>query len=179
MNSTKKKNYFLLLSAGVIVVLGISSCSGSTEQSVELPAQGLITTVTEVQPKEFKIEDETSIPDTSASLIIAKYLDGKVDTFTLAEARLMQQQGGNGGHSMAGPIMTAAGAGLLGYMLGRSMSRPPVPSAYTNQQTYNRVNQTTGSRFNTGSTKATRPSMNSSRSSRGFGGGRSSRGFGG
>lgn len=179
MNSIKVKNPFLYLSASLIAVLGITSCSGSSEQTVELPAQGLITTVAEVSPKEFKIEDETTIPDTSSSLIIAKYLDGKVDTFTLAEARLIQQQGGSGGHSMAGPIMTAAGAGLLGYMLGRSMSRPPVPSAYTNQQTYNRVNQTAGARFNTGTSRATRPTMNSSKSSRGFGGGRSSRGFGG
>ncbi len=172
-----KKNHFWLFTMGLLSFAAVTGCTSGTEQTVELPAQGLITTVKEVNPKEFKIEDETSIPDTSASLIIAKYLDGKVDTFTLAEARLMQQNGG--GHSMAGPIMTAAGAGLLGYMLGRSLSRPPAPSAYTNQQTYNRVNQSAGARFKSGTSRPTRPSMNSSRSSSGFGGGRSSRGFGG
>lgn len=174
-----KKNHFWLFTMGLLSFAAVTGCTSGTEQTVELPAQGLITTVKEVNPKEFKIEDETSIPDTSASLIIAKYLDGKVDTFTLAEARLMQQNGGSSGHNMAGPIMTAAGAGLLGYMLGRSLSRPPVPSAYTNQQTYNRVNQSAGARFKSGTSRPTRPSINSSRSSSGFGGGRSSRGFGG
>lgn len=179
MNYFKGKKHFQFLFSLAIGTSLLAGCSGGSSETVSLPAQGLITTVTEVNPDQFKIEDETTIPDTAASLIIAKYMSGKIDTFTLEEARLMQQNGSSGGRSMAGPIMTAAGAGLLGYMLGRSMSRPPAPSAYTNQQTYNRVNQTAGSSFKNASGRATRPSMNSSRKSSGFGGGRSSRGFGG
>ena len=152
-------------------------CGSSTEE-VEMPTQGLITTVVEVEKDAFKIDDETTIPDTAGSLIIAKYLDGKIDTFTLNEARLVQQGGGHSGSSMTGPIVAAAGAGFLGYMMGRSMSTPPSAGAYTNQQAYNRVNSTTGSSLRSTAARVSRPSS-SGRSSSGFGGGRSSRGFGG
>jgi hypothetical protein len=151
--------------------------SGGSEEEVQIPTEGLITTVAEVERNSFKIEDETTIPDTAASLIIAKYMSGKIDTFTLAEARLVQQGHSTGHSSMAGPIMAAAGAGFLGYMMGRSMRTPPSPSAYTNQQAYNRVNSTTGSSLNRSAARVSRPSAG--RSSSGFGGGRSSRGFGG
>lgn len=172
-----------LLFTGIAVFLVFSfmrSCfsCGSSSEEVEMPTQGLITTVVEVEKDAFKIDDETTIPDTAASLIIAKYLDGKIDTFTLQEARLVQQGGGHsGGSSMMGPIVAAAGAGMLGYMMGRSMRTPPSPSAYTNQQTYNRVNSTTGSSLRNSAARVSRPSTG--RSSSGFGGGRSSRGFGG
>jgi hypothetical protein len=172
-----------LLFTGIAVFLVFSfmrscfSCGSSSSEEVELPTQGLITTVVEVEKDAFKIEDETTIPDTAASLIIAKYLDGKIDTFTLQEARLVQQGGGHSGNSMMGPIVAAAGAGMLGYMMGRSMRTPPSPSAYTNQQTYNRVNSTTGSSLRNTAARTSRPSTG--RSSSGFGGGRSSRGFGG
>lgn len=180
MDFSRIKTILFLVIGGYLLFSLMKGCfgGGGTEE-VEIPTQGLITTVVEVEPQAFKIEDETTIPDTAASLIIAKYMDGKVDTFTLDEARLVQQGGYTGGHSMAGPIIAAAGAGFLGYMMGRSMRTPPSAGAYTNQQAYNRVNQTTGSSLRNTSARVSRPSMSSGRSSSGFGGGRSSRGFGG
>ena len=182
---------FAVLGVYLIFTMARSCFGGGGNETVEveIPTQGLITTVIEVEPQAFKIEDETTIADTSASLIIAKYQDGKVDTFTLAEARLTQSgnSSSTGRHHMGSGIMMAAGAGMMGYMMGRSMSTPPSPTAYTNQQTYARVNQTTGTSFRNSTTRVSRPSMSrsggtssgSGRSSSGFGGGRSSRGFGG
>ncbi len=179
MDFSRIKSILFMAVAGFLLfslVRSCFACGGGTEE-VEMPTQGLITTVKEVEKDAFKIEDETTIPDTSGSLIIAKYLDGKIDTFTLDEARLVQQ-GGYSGSSMAGPIVAAAGAGFLGYMMGRSMASRPQPGAYTNQQAYNRVNSTTGSSIRNTAARVSRPSSGS-RSSSGFGGGRSSRGFGG
>ena len=176
------------IGALTLLALSLTSCGGRERmEEVEIPTNGLITTVVEVEPDAFKIEDETTVPDTASSLIVAKYLNGNIDTFTLAQVRLMQNSGHTGSSMMSRGIMTAAGAGLMGYMMGRAFSRPPMPSAYTNQQTYNRVNQTTGSTFRSGVTRVSRPSSgfgrsgsrSSGRSSSGFGGGRSTRGFGG
>lgn len=183
----------LFAAIGIYIAFSmVRACTGSSRNEtveVEIPTQGLITTVVEVEPQSFKIEDETTIADTAASLIIAKYQDGKIDTFTLAEARLTQSgnSSSTGRHHMGSGIMMAAGAGMMGYMMGRSMSTPPSPTAYTNQQTYSRVNQTTGTSFRNSTARVSRPSMGrsggtsagSGRSSSGFGGGRSSRGFGG
>jgi hypothetical protein len=180
MDFSRIKSILFMALAGFMLVSLLRTClcsSGDSTEEVEMPTQGLITTVKEVEKDAFKIEDETTIPDTAGSLIIAKYLDGKIDTFTLDEARLVQQ-GGSHGSSMAGPIVAAAGAGFLGYMMGRSMASRPQPGAYTNQQAYNRVNSTAGSSIRNTAARVSRPSSGS-RSSSGFGGGRSSRGFGG
>lgn len=146
-----------------------SACGGGNEE-VELPTKGLITTVKEVEPEQFKIEDEVTIEDTSASLIVAKYLDGKIDTFTLQEARLVQQHGSSYGHgSMVGPVIMAASAGYLGYMMGRRMSAGAPPAgAYTNPQTHSRIVNSTGSTLKSTSARVSRPRS-------GFGGGSSAR----
>jgi hypothetical protein len=171
----------LFLVGGTFLALSLLRscvCSGGSEE-VEIPTKGLITTVVEMEPEKFKIEDEVTIEDTSASLIIAKYLDGKIDTFTLAEARLVQQSGSSG-MGMQGAIMTAAGAGLLGYMMGRSMRQPVSPSAYRDPQTAARVSAGTGSTFRSSTARVSRPSVGGSgRSGSGFGRGRSGGGFGG
>lgn len=155
--------------------LGLYNCGGSsTTEEVEIPTQGLITTVVEVQTEQYKIEDEQTIPDTSQSLIIAKYLDGNIDTFTLAEARLVTESGYTGARS---GLFTAAGYGLFGYMLGRSMTGfSPSPSAYVDPQTHNRVNNTTGNTVRSSATRVSRPAAGSRT---GYGSGRTSRSYGG
>jgi hypothetical protein len=162
-----KIKLFLYIGVGMFIIY--NACfRDSSEETVEVPTQGLITTVAEIEANNFKIEDEQTAPHPDSSLIIAKYLDGKIDTFTLAEARLVEA-GGGGHSSVARMAMMAAGAGFLGYMMGRSMSSRPSPAAYTNQNTYNRVSSSTGNSLHSTATKR----------STGFGGGRSTRSVGG
>jgi hypothetical protein len=175
----------LMLFSGLFAIT-VASCGSNSTEEVEIPTKGLITTVVEVQAESFKIEDEIAIADTAASLIIAKYMSGKIDTFTLAEARLYQQGTGSSmGSGYQTAIFAAAGAGMLGYMMGRSMRTPPSPAAYRDQSTYNRVNAGAGSTIRNSTARVTRPTMggsrsgSSSRSGSGFGSGRSSRSFGG
>lgn len=161
---------------GLTLIAAIATSCGSSYEEVEIPTQGLITTVVEVSAESFKIEDEQPIPDTSQSLIIAKYLDSTIDTFTLAEARLMQQSGYSGTRS---GVFTAASYGFFGYMMGRSMgSYRPSASAYRDPNTYNRVNSTTGNSVRNSTTTARRAKPSSSSRS-GYGSGKSSRSYGG
>lgn len=179
IKATFFKNALLLLTITAFGMAVLTSCGGGGTQyeEVEVPTQGLITTIVEVQPEEYKIEDEVPIPDTSQSLIIAKYLDGGVDTFTLAEVRLLRETGYNGPRS---GVFTAASYGFFGYMIGRSMMGGfrPSASAYRDPNTYNRVNNTTGNTIRSTSQRVSRPSSRS-RSGYGSGSSRSSRSYGG
>jgi hypothetical protein len=170
------RNLFFALIVTSFGMAALSSCGSNVEyQEEEVPTQGLITTVQEVQTNEFKIENEVPVADTSQSLIIAKYLNGSIDTFTLAEARVMQQQGTS---SQGSGIMRAASYGFFGYMIGRSMSRGfrPSATAYTDPNTYNRVSNSTGNTIRSSTQKVSRPS---SGSRSGYGTSRSSRSYGG
>lgn len=173
--ATNLKDALLLMTITAFGFFALTSCGGPQYEEVEIPTQGLVTTVVEVETDQFKIEDEVAIPDTSQSLIIAKYLDGGIDTFTLAEVRLMQQNGYGGRH---GGIFTAASYGFFGYMIGRSMMGGfrPSATAYRDPNTYNRVNNTTGSTIRSTSQRVSRPST---RGRSGYGSGRSSRSYGG
>ena len=162
---------FTLLIGGFVFV----SCGSSTEM-VEVPTLGLITTVTEVSTDSWKIEDEQEVADTSDSRIIAKYMNGNIDTFTLAEARLMEKNGYSGS---GGGIFRAASYGFMGYMIGRSMmGRRPSAGAYVDPNTYNRVNNSTGNRMRSTAKTVSRPSSGS-KSGYGSSSGRSTRSYGG
>lgn len=159
------------------------SCGGSSEveyEEVVLPTQGLITVVKEVETDLFKIEEEVTIPDTAGSLIVANYLDSTSDTFTLAEARLMEA---NGYPGRSGSVMQAASYGLFGYMIARNMgggmaARRPKAGAYTSQKAYQKSTSTAGQSLNrtASRTRKVRPSSgksgygSSSKSTRSFGG---------
>lgn len=147
------------------------ACSPAAERQV--PTQGIVTTVREVEPDQYKIVDEVTVPDTADSRIIAEHLDGQVDTFSLAEARMAEQQGYQ--NHQQGGLLRMASYGLMGYMLGRSMGAGPMSSAYINPQTYNRVNSTAGQNLRQSATRT----RVSSGTRTGFGGGRSTRSFGG
>jgi hypothetical protein len=156
---------------GISSILWIS-CGGSKTEVVELPTQGLITIVKEVEKDIFKIDDEITISDTAQSLIIADYLEGANDTFTLAEARLIQQSGSTDRH---GHVMSSASMGLMGFMMGRSFGTfSPSAGAYTSQDRFNKVNSTAGSSLRNSTARVTRPVGSS-----GFGSGRSTRSVGG
>lgn len=153
----------------------LTACGGTetVTEEVALPTEGLITVLQEVEKDLFKIEDEQTIPDTSQSLVIAKYMDAGVDTFTLAEVRLMQERQVGGAH---GGIATAASYGLMGYFMGRSMASRPRASAYTDPKAHQRAQQA-GNKMQKTAARTTRTRPASGKS--GFGSGRSTRSSGG
>lgn len=156
------------------------SCGGGTEyETVEIPTKGLITTVVEMNPEAYKIEDEVAVEDPADSRIIAKHLDGQTDTFTLEEARLIQQSGYSGNRS---GLFTAASYGLFGYMMGRSLGNfRPSSNAYVNTSTHNRVNSTAGNQIRSTANVTRRAKAPSANRSSGYGksSGGSSRSYGG
>lgn len=173
----KKISKLFVFALGIAL---LASC-GSKEKEyveVEVPTVGLITTVKEVEKNNFKIEDEKDVDSISDSRIIAKYLDGNIDTFTLEEAKLISKiDSARGTRSRSGSIARAASFGFMGYMMGRSMRGGSVsPGAYTNQNAYNRASSTAGTRMKSTSRTVRRPSP---KGRSGFGSGRSSRSYGG
>lgn len=175
-----------LLASGLIVLNAVflTGC-GSSEpegewvtEEVTVPTQGLVTTVKEVEKDKFLIDDETTVATPEESRIVANYMDGKSDTFTLDEAKIVAADS-TSGHRRS-PIVRAATAGLFGFFMGRAMggmSPGPMMGAYTSPDTYNRVNNTAGQTLNNTATRTTvtRPAAGKS----GFGGGRSTRSVGG
>lgn len=180
MTFYKTKNFVLLILCAFAAFF--YSCNEPEQEmiteTVAVPTEGMITTVKETEPDKFLIEDETVVAKPEDSRIIAKYLDNTVDTFTLQQAQLMAAKDGSTAEgSRYGGLLRAASFGLMGYMMGRSMSsHRPRPGAYTNPSTYNRVNNTAGARVNQTAkrTTTTRPSGRS-----GYGGGKSTRSYGG
>jgi len=165
----------------ILAVIGFNLCSRDepTEvtEEVVVPTEGLITTVKEVETDQFKIEDEQTVESPSDSRIIAKYMDNTIDTFTLEEARLVEDSTSTQ-YRRRSSVVRMASYGLMGYMLGRSMgSFRPRSSAYVDQSTYNRVSNSTGQRMQQTArrTTVTRPSSGKS----GYGGSRSTRSYGG
>jgi hypothetical protein len=88
----------------------------------------------------------------------------------------MESSGGETTGRRSG-VARAASYGLMGYFMGRSMSRGPSAGAYVDQKTYNKVSKGAG-----GSMKSTAGSRTVSRrpsGKSGYGGGRSTRSVGG
>ncbi|MGB0931510.1 MAG: hypothetical protein ACPGVB_12075 [Chitinophagales bacterium] len=175
MTQTKKATVQRLSFLLAFTFFLITACGGTetVTEEVALPTEGLITVLQEVEKDKFKIEDEQTIPDTSKSLVIAKYMDAKVDTFTLAEVRLMKERQVSGSH---GGIAQAAGFGLMGYFMGRSMASRPRASAYTDPKAHQR-SQKAGNKMQQTAARTTRTRPSSGKS--GYGSGRSTRSSGG
>jgi len=72
-----------------------TGCGGEEYETVEVidtltsevPTKGIITTIKEVKPNQFAIADEEIVEDTAATKVIVKYLDGRTENLTLAQAR--------------------------------------------------------------------------------------------
>ena len=144
-------------------------------EEVEIPTKGMVTTVQEVESELFKITDEVAVENPTDSRIIANYMDNTADTFTLEEAQLIAQSEGSE-NSRSRSLFRAASYGLMGYMMGRSMSTPIRSSAYMDQKTYNRVNNNAGQTMRSTAKRTTvqRPGGKS-----GYGGSKSTRSYGG
>lgn len=161
-----------------IAFKGSSDDTTYTTEEVVTPTKGIVTTVQQVSDSLYKIEDEQTVPTPEESLIIAKNLDNTIDTFTLDQAKLSASDTtSNSYRSSNRYIYRAVSYGLMGYMMGRSMSSPPMSSAYIDQRTYDRVNRNAGSTLHNTASRRTvsRPSSGKS----GYGSSRSSRSFGG
>ena len=147
--------------------------------------QGVVTEVTEVAPDEWRIADERVVDDSTRSRVIARGLDGVTDTFTLDELRrrdalaAADSTGANQRqYRRSGFFTPILFYGLFGSRFGRSFGAGagvgPRPGAYVNASTYNRVQNTAGTRLRTPGSSS-RPSGGRS----GYGAGRSTRSFGG
>lgn len=164
---------------GIVVFMLIRSCisdsSSSTEYvTEEIPTQGLITTVAEIEKDNFKIESEEPVDQVDDSRIISKYLDGSRDTFTLQEAKLIQTS------SDTTRRRRSIGAGSMGFwffmMSGRmGGGHTPRSSAYVNNDAYQRTQNNAGSRLRS----TARTTNTGTRSKSGYGKGRSGRSYGG
>lgn len=160
----------LLLAVGFAVMFSLSSCggSGSTTETVYDPTQGIITKVKEIESDLFRITDEEIVPAVADSRIIATYLDGVIDTFTLDEARLTDAD--NPRRSRTRGVLMG---GMMGYMMGKSMNTPVSRAAYASDDSFKK-SQTNNSKLKSSATKRT-----VKKSKSGFGSSRSSKSYGG
>ncbi len=161
----------LLLPVLFSVGLGFTlfSC-GFDDETIRVPTEGLITTVTEVSQENYKIASEEPVSRVEDSRIIIEKMGGLRDTFTLEEAKLITQVTADTTKTRA---FRHAGMGYWGFlMLGRMGTHTPSAGAYVNNNAYNNASTTAGSRLS-GSARTT------TRSRSGFGSGKSTRSFGG
>lgn len=142
------------------------------------PTEGLITRVRETEEDVFKIVDEVPIADPSQSLIVTEYLDGKMDTMTVAMAAAMDTTARDTTKQQRSH--RSASRGFFFFMMYRSMwggSHRPSPGAYVDNNAYRRVNNTTGTTLRNSAARST--SSGGARAKSGFGSGRSTRSSGG
>ncbi len=169
---------FLLTVSGIVALHTGCGSSASEEQQWETvtekdPTQGVVTTVEEVEKDLFKITGEDIVEKKADSRIIAKYMDGKVDTLTLEEAKLVEKDKSRSGLSRA--FM----GGLMGYYLGRSMSTPLNRNSYKNQAGFAKSNTVSKNTLSRSAKTRTVKKPVTGRSGFGKSGGGSSRGFSG
>ncbi len=166
------KTATMIIGSAFIMSGLVSSCGDNTEYATEevlSPTQGIVTEVKEMEKDLFKITDETIVDTKADSRIIAEYIDGARDTFTLEEAKLVNAENPTRLSSMSGVLM----GGMMGYMLGKSMSTPVSKSAYANNSAYSKSNTSTTNL----KSSATRTTVSKPKS--GFGSSKSSRSYGG
>lgn len=166
-----------ILSAVVALFFSFTliSCGGEgkdyVESTVEDPTQGIRAEIQEVKQDIFKITDEELLPKREDSRIIATFMDGKVDTFTLEEISLTEHN-----DPSRSAIRAIAFGGLMGYMMGRPMGSAMNRSAYANDKAYNK-SSTSGKTAlrNT----AARKTVRTPKAKSGYGSKKSSRSYGG
>lgn len=142
--SKKKKSLVSsgLLISGSILMGSLLGCGGGTTETTVLnPTQGVITEIEEMSNGEYLITNETIVSRKEDSRIIASYLDGTRDTLTLAEAQLVDS--GNSTETRRSGMSPILMGGMMGYMMGKSMSTPINRNAYRSPAVYNRSNTST------------------------------------
>lgn len=160
----------------IIAGLFFAQCSASDNETWQEPTQGVVTTVKEVSPGEYKIADETTVPRVADSRVIVQNLNGEENSYTLEEVKMIQEIAPD--TSAVNRPFRSAGSGFFGYLLlGRMMmGRSPSAGAYVNQSAYNKANSTTGTSLRNSARTVSRPG---GRSGSNYGGSRSTRSVGG
>lgn len=163
---------------GLLGLVSLYGCGGSTEYvettEIDEPTKGVITEVEETSADLFKITDEELVEKVEDSRIIAQYLDGKRDTFTLDEARLVAADSTSTNGRRRG-LSNVMRAGLMGYFFTRGFGGPTM-GAYKNGAKYA---SSVGKNNEIRSTAKTRTVRKPVTGKSGFGKGGSTRSFGG
>lgn len=117
------------------LITGMIACGNpSTEYTSDdsLPDNmGIVTEVKEMKEDVFRITEETVVPLKTDSRIIAEYMNGTRDTFTLQEAQLTDAENPKR-NRMSGILM----GGMMGYMMGRSPSTPINRASYASDDAF-------------------------------------------
>lgn len=184
LKKAARHSLFAIGAAGTLFLTSCDNVQYADEEQIEL-TKGLVTVLEEVEPDNFKIIDEQVVESKAESRVITHYFDGTIDTLMLNDldpntlaatsepADSTSRRHYYHRRSMSSVLM----GGLMGYYMGRSMSVPPAASSYRDQNTYNRVNSSTGRTLSNTASRTTvrRPTSGSS----GFGGSKSTRSVGG
>ncbi len=161
---------------GLYVVFNIisddsSSSSDYVEETLEEPTQGIIVELQETKKDLFKITNEEIIAQRDQSQIIATFLDGTIDTFSIDEVKLSEAN-----DPKRSLLRTAAYAGMFGYMMGRPMKSGVARSAYASDAAHQK---STSSRNTLRSTARKTTVRKPTSASKGYGSGKSSKSYGG
>lgn len=174
--------YPALVSAGL--GLGLFSCGDDTE-TVRVPTQGVVTTLAEVTPGDYRIVSETAVDRPEDSRIIINKLDSTTQVVGLGEARMMLTKDSTRYSQEERSAVRRSGGGFFWFMMYNRMGgHTPRAGAYASQSAYNR-SAATGSALNrtARTTTRTRSGFGSKSTSRSTGTSRSSgsstRSFGG
>lgn len=181
----------LLSSAGVMQSCGSSDKEDDYSYEETTYSKGVRSHIKEVKPGEFKITDEENV-DFDKSSAIVTYLDGHVDTLSVAASKALidaDVRNNSGNYHQGGGLSSMLLYGGIGYMLGRNSSNGYINN-YRNQQSqderrahyagnsaYARSNSAIDGVNESRSTRTVRSRPSGGRS--GFFGSSRSRGFGG
>lgn len=150
---------------------GGDSDSDYIEETLEEPTQGIIVELLETEKDLFKITNEEIIAQRDLSQIIAKYMDGSIDTFAIDDVRLTEA-----GNPRSSVMRSVAYAGLFGYMMGRPMGSGVARSAYASDAAHKKSSTGRNSLRSTARKTTVRKPTSSSK---GYGSGKSSKSYGG
>ncbi len=169
LTKLKKTTYTVSLS---LAISGMIACGNSTEYNSEgetlPPNMGIVTEVKEMKQDLFRITDERIIDKREDSRIIAEYMDGIRDTFTLQEAQLVDAE-----NPRRSGVSSVLMGGMMGYMMGRSLGSPINRSAYANDAAFQKSqsnNKVVRSAVSTHRAKSGKSGFGSKKSTRSYGG---------
>ncbi|GAB2779430.1 hypothetical protein GCM10027275_23720 [Rhabdobacter roseus] len=134
--------------------IALPGCSGSEDEAHSYEettySKGIRSYIKEVEPGEFKITDEQSVPADQSAAIVT-YLDGHVDTLSTTTAKALidrdirSDESSVGRHGGLSNVLLYGG---MGYLLGRTMNHGYINSYrsagessrfYSNPNAYNRA----------------------------------------
>lgn len=168
----------LILNVGILAGCTSSESDGATieYETIEVPSQGVVTSIEETANGEFLISDETVIDNPDSSKAVISYLDGTKDVIPASEMDSSSTRRRRGGSMLHSILMFSMMRNFMGG--GMSSGFQPNASAYKNEGAYNKsaglnnqIQQSTTSRT------VARPRV--SRSGFGSSGSRSTRSYGG